>query len=149
MDLKKVGHRKVLTVAKETSLEEAARGMREAHLGDVIVLNDRKVPIGILTDRDIVMATIALGVDASALLVEDIMTAGLVTVKESDSLAQVIRLMKENGVKRVPIVGDEFQLLGVIALEDVLSLLAAELSALAEVSGRQRQFEVHRRRKIA
>jgi CBS domain-containing protein len=151
MDLKQIGRKKVVTVTRDASLEQAARLMREAHVGDVVVVEHRegrKIPLGILTDRDIVMATLALGASPSALEAGDIMSAPLVTITENTSLIQVIKIMKEKGVKRVPILSEN-ELVGIVALEDLMRLLTSELSALAEVSGRQRTLEQGRRRKLA
>jgi CBS domain-containing protein len=152
MDLKKLGSKRVVTVTADTSLEDAARLMRENHVGDVVIVESKgskKIPIGILTDRDIVMATIALGAPAAPLATGDIMTSDLVTIKEDESLNHLIDLMKEKGVKRVPIVGKDCDLLGIIALEDVMALLTKELAALAEVGKRQKEVEFQRRQKFA
>lgn len=152
MDLKKIGRMRVVTVTPETSLADAARLMREYHVGDVVVVEQKggkNVPVGVLTDRDIVLATIAIGAATDALAAGDIMTSDLATVPEDSSLTQVIELMKERGVKRVPLLGEGGELAGIVALEDVTRFLARELSALAEVSQRQKEVETERRRKFA
>jgi len=151
MDLKKIGKMGVITVTAETSVPDVARVMRESHVGDVVVIESRggrKVPVGMLTDRDIVLATIALGAPVNALAAGDIMTTDLVTVPAESSLSLVISLMKERGVKRIPLLGDRQEIVGVITLEDVTRFLAHELSALAEVSPRQQEVELLRRRKF-
>jgi CBS domain-containing protein len=152
MGLVDIGRRKVVTAERETSLNDAARIMREAHVGDVVVVDQQgahPAPVGILTDRDIVMATVAIGATPGAFNVDDVMTSSLVTVSEEDSVAKVILLMKEHGVRRIPILGAKAELAGIISIEDVISHLAEELSSLAEVSSRQYQMEIQRRRKIA
>jgi len=151
MKLHKIGTTKVVSIPREVSLEDAARLMRENHVGDVVVVDVRdgkKFPVGILTDRDIVMATIALGAPVAPMLVDDIMTTEIATIEESESLNSVIDLMKDRGVKRVPLVAKEGELVGIIALEDVMKLLASELSALAEVGERQKEIEFRKRRKL-
>jgi CBS domain-containing protein len=151
MNLKTLGQKYVVTVTTETSLEDTARLMRENHVGDVVVVElkgDRKLPVGILTDRDIVMATIALGAPVKPLAAGDIMTTNIVTVKENESLNNLIDLMKEKGVKRVPIVNQERGIVGIIALDDVMALLSRELAALAEVGKRQKEVELQRRQKF-
>ena len=152
MNLSKLGNKRVVTVTKDMALEEAARLMREYHVGDVVVVEKRgewKVPIGMLTDRDIVMATTAFGVSPTKLAAGDLMTTNIVTAKEHDSLTHVIKLMKEHGVKRVPLVGTQHEVVGIVALDDVMALLASELSALAEVGKKQTQVESQRRVKFA
>ena len=152
MNLKNLGQKYVVTVTPETNLEDASRLMRENHVGDVVVVEvkaGRKVPVGILTDRDIVLATIAVGAPAKPFVAGDIMTKNIVTVKEDESLNNLIDLMKEKGVKRVPIVNRERGLIGIIALEDIIGLLSRELNALAEVVKRQKEIELQRRPKLA
>jgi CBS domain-containing protein len=152
MDLKKIGNRRVISVLAETSLEDASRLMRENHVGDVVVIEprgDRRVPIGMLTDRDIVLATIAIGAPVAALAAGDIMSSEVVMMPEDGSLSSAITLMKERGVRRIPLVGEGKDLRGILALEDVMSFLARELTALAEVSAREKEIETQRRRKLA
>jgi CBS domain-containing protein len=152
MELLKIGRSQVVSVKPEATLEETARVMREHHVGDVVVAEERgnqRFPVGIMTDRDIVMATLALGAPTAPMLAEDLMTTDLVTVGEQESLVRVIELMKENGVKRVPILGKEKELVGIIALEDIMRLLSQEIAALTEVGRRQKEIEFDRRRKLA
>lgn len=151
MDLAKIGKRTVVTVMKFSSVNDAAGIMRDSHVGDVVVVEFQgllMIPVGMLTDRDIVMATTALGVDATKLLVEDIMTISPVSVHERESLTRVIELMKTQGVKRLPILGDSGELTGIVTLEDIMSLLASELSALAEVAQREKEVELETRRRL-
>jgi len=148
MQLKEMGANQVITVAMETTLEEAARVMRDEHVGDVVVVSDHK-PRGILTDRDIVMTTIALGAPANPLTAGDLMSADLVTILETESVSTLVSLMKRNGVRRVPLVKETGELVGIVSVEDVMSYLARELTALSEISIRQREKERHRRRNVA
>lgn len=152
MDLRKIGKRRVATVLPEMTVRDAARVMREAHLGDVIVVEqrDQKVfPVGILTDRDIVMSTTALGVSPVDFLVGDVMTRNLVTAGSHEPLNRVIDLMKEHGVKRIPIVSPDGELDGIVSIEDVMRLLSEEMCALSQVYERQRANEAERRRKVS
>lgn len=152
MDLRKIGKRKVATVYQDTSVADAARIMRDSHLGDVVVIDrseGRINPVGILTDRDIVMSTTALGLTPADFRVEDIMTHTLVTARSDDSLTHIIDLMKENGVKRIPLLGETNELDAIVAIEDVTRFLAEELHALSQVYERQRSLEEERRRKIS
>ncbi|MGZ3695312.1 MAG: CBS domain-containing protein [Bdellovibrionota bacterium] len=152
MDLRKIGKRKVATVYRDTSVGDAARFMRESHLGDVVVIDrsDGKiVPIGILTDRDIVMSTTALRMSPFDFKVEDVMTKSLVTAQSNASLTQIISLMKEHGIKRIPLVNEVGELDAIVAIEDVIRLLAEELFALSQVYERQQDLEQVRRRRIS
>ena len=85
---------------------------------------------GILTDRDIVMAVVATGLHPEPLRVEDIMSDHLVTVNESDSLLELTRAMREHGVRRMPVVGLQDELMGIVTMDDVLKIMAQEMSLL-------------------
>ena len=151
MRLSEVGKQAVATIGAEESLESAAKLMRDLHVGDLIVVefkDGRKTPVGILTDRDIVMATVALGAHPEVLNVGEIMTRKLVIAREVDSLARVIELMKDNGVKRIPIVAESGELSGVICLEDIISQMAEDFSSLSQISGKEKEKEFDRRRKF-
>lgn len=152
MDLRKIGKRKVATVYRDTSVGDAARFMRESHLGDVVVIDRSEgkiIPIGILTDRDIVMSTTALRISPFDFRVEDVMTKSLVTARSDDTLNHVISLMREHGVKRIPLVNESGELDAIVAIEDVIRLLSEELYALSQVYERQQSLEEIRRRKIS
>lgn len=152
MDLRKIGKRKVAVVFRETSIRDAARIMRESHLGDVVVVErveNKMQPVGILTDRDIVMTTASLGVSPLDFTVGDLMTSCLVTARNDSPLGHVIEQMKLHGVKRIPIVNEEGELDGILALEDVMRLLTNELHALSEVFESQQALERDRRRLVS
>lgn len=125
--------RKVTVGYKQTSVVAAAQLMREDHVGSLVVVDDengsRQVR-GLVTDRDIVMAVIATGLDPDPLRLEDIMTERVVTVNEGDSLLDLMRSMREHGVRRVPVVGVLDELMGIVTMDDVLKILAQEMSTL-------------------
>src|SRR3990172_5533276 len=98
-------NREVVFAYRNTPLVEAARLMREHHVGSLVVVVDRlseRVPVGILTDRDIVVAVVAKALDPRALTVGDVMAGELLTVREQDGIPDTLRLMREKGVRRVP-----------------------------------------------
>lgn len=119
--------------------------MREQHVGDVIVVEQNShgcVPIGILTDRDIVVGAIAHDLEhLSTLLVGDVMTNGVATATEDDELTDVIALMRRRGLRRIPVVDLGGILQGIIALDDVVEYLASQLGCLAQIATRQLQVE--------
>lgn len=118
--------------------------MRENHVGCLVVLDDtggRRVVAGMLTDRDIVTAVVAHGLDARILRVEDVMTTDLVSVREDDSLIDLMRAMRHKGVRRVPVLGAQGELAGVVTLDDVLAILAEELGLLAAAIDSEGQRE--------
>ncbi len=126
--------REVTIAFKQTSLVEAAQLMRQDHVGCLVVVDDEngsRCVRGLITDRDMVMAVIATGLDPEPLCVEDVMTERLVTARENDSLMDLMRSMRDHGVRRVPVVGLQDELMGLVTLDDVLKILAQELSLLA------------------
>lgn len=126
--------RKVTVGYKQTSLVAAAQLMREDHVGSLVVVdeeNGSRQVRGIITDRDIVMSVVATGLDPVPLHLEDIMTEHVVTVTEADSLLDLMRSMREHGVRRVPVVSFQDELMGIVTMDDVLKILAQEMNALA------------------
>lgn len=139
--------RNVTIAFKNTTLPMAARLMRENHVGCLIVVEEtgsQRTVVGLLTDRDIVTAVVAPGVDPSTLNVGDVMTTTLVTAQEDDSLIDLMRSMRQKGVRRIPVVGKQGELIGVVTLDDVLDILSEELGLLVaaiETEGkRERQM---------
>jgi CBS domain-containing protein len=126
--------REPVTIDRSASLEEAAGLMRDRHVGYLVVTDTRRrgrAPVGVLTDRDIVIKVLAKGVDTRALSVGDVMTADPVVTGENDELPVALQRMRSLGVRRLPIVGLEGQLKGVLSLDDVVDSLASELTSVA------------------
>ena len=107
----------VRTATRETSLREVATMMRDGDMGSVPVVEDGRL-VGIVTDRDIVIRSIADGKDASA-PVGEAMTAEIFSVRPDDFVFEAVRLMGDKQVRRVPVVDDNGALAGIIAMADV------------------------------
>ena len=136
--------RNVVTAFRSSLLDDAARTMRSRHVGCLVVVDESaegKVVAGILTDRDIVTAVVAKDVLASSLRVGDVMTSDVVCVREDDSLQDVLATMQRRRVRRVPVVGPQQRLLGVIAADDLLRELSRQLQALTQLLGEQVKVE--------
>jgi CBS domain-containing protein len=136
----------VVTIRPFDELTAAARLMREEHIGYLIVvepnLGDATVnPVGVLTDRDIVVTVVARETDPRSLKVGDVMTRQPVVAAEDDSIATALQEMRRIGVRRLPVVGQRGQLVGVLSLDDVLDGLAAELQNVAGSIRREQQVE--------
>jgi CBS domain-containing protein len=141
--------REVIIVQRDDTVLEAAKLMRQHHVGDVLVVEDvggRRVPVGIVTDRDLVVEIIAPELDAAVITVGDIMLAELATVQESTGVFEAIQYMRSKGVRRLPVVDSKGSLAGVVTLDDLLVLLAEELNALARLVTREQQKEASSRR---
>ena len=125
--------RKVTVAYRHTSLLAAAQLMREDHVGALVVVDDAngsRLVRGVVTDRDIVMSVVATGLDPEPLCLEDIMSDQLVTASENDSLLDLMHAMREHGVRRVPVVGAQKELMGIVTLDGVLKILAQEMNLL-------------------
>ena len=139
-----------VVATRETTVAAAAKLMRENHVGSVIVV-DRlgeglRFPLGIVTDRDLVVEVMATGLDPEIITVGDIMTPELTTIHASKDSAEVGRQMRVKGVRRLPVVNDEGCLLGLVAFDDVLEAVAEDLLELARTPGMEQSREACERR---
>lgn len=140
----------VVTVREFDELSAAARLMRERHVGYLIVVEpqplDAKLkPVGVLTDRDIVVGVLARDADIRALRVGDVMTREPVVVNEDKSIAFALKEMRRIGVRRLPVVGSAGCLVGVLSLDDVIEVLAKELLGVSASIGSELRMEAELR----
>jgi len=149
MNAGEICNREVIVAYRDTNLFDAAKLMRDHHVGSLVVVADRhpdRVPIGIVTDRDLIVAVIAKGVDFRAIDVGDVMGRELFTVREEDSIVDVLRLMRERGVRRVPVITTNGALAGIVAIDDVLDIVAEEIGEVVHAIARERGREARVRR---
>ena len=110
--------------------------------GDVIVTDsDHAEPIGILTDRDIVVGLIAMGISPDGVTVGDVMTPSLVTIREDQGVYEAIQVMERYGVKRLPVMDRNDRLIGIVSASDLMELLGREMVALSRLTERQKTRE--------
>jgi len=121
------------------ALNEAARLMREHNVGALVVVEQQspedRIVVGMLTDRDIAMAVVAAGRDPHGLRVGDIMSKEVVTAREQDSVLDVLATMRRKRVRRIPITGPQGTLIGIVAVDDILEIVAQEMQAMALAVG--------------
>lgn len=123
---------------------QAAKLMREHHVGDLVVVEElagKRVPVGIVTDRDLVVELLAKGVDVSTVTVGDVMTRSLLAVPESEGIYDTIQFMRSKAVRRVPVVDKDGALVGIVSADDLLDLLSEEVGGLAKLAFRQQSKE--------
>ena len=132
--------RDVDTAKYDESVFDTARRMRDRQVGTVIVV-DEKRPIGILTDRDLTVRVLAAGLDPQTTRVSEVMTPSPTTIQEEDAIATALGCMRSGRFRRLPVVARDGSLLGILALDDVLVLMAEEL---AEVGPLLRREAPHR-----
>lgn len=150
MEVGEICNRNMVTIAARASLVDAAQLMRKDHVGLLVVAepvgdgNDARV-IGVLTDRDIVTAVVAKAADPNTLTVGDVMARNPVMACDAHSLGHALRLMRESGVRRVPVLGNRDQLVGVLSVDDVLEALAVELGDVSQAIRGGQRLERHTR----
>lgn len=133
-------NREVVIVEPEVSIIEVASMMREYHVGTLVVVDregDISHPIGVITDRDLVIDVIAQKVPLDALVVKDVMNKELVSVTEQETLLNTIALMQGKGVRRVVVVDGNGSLQGIISADDAVELLAEAMNNLCNLVGRE------------
>jgi CBS domain-containing protein len=131
--------REVVQCDRTTSASDVAQLMRHSHVGDVVVVdqpNGKKVAIGIVTDRDLVVQVMAAERDPLTTTAGDIMGPDLVTVGERNTIHETAELMRLKGVRRIPVVDEDGGLLGIVALDDLLTEIGEELTLLGKVFAR-------------
>ena len=149
MPISEVCNREVVIVQPGETVLEAAQIMRRHHVGDVVVVEERagrRVPVGIITDRDLVLEVMAPQLDPATITVRDVLVSDLVTIREDAGLFEAIEYMHAKGVRRLPVVDDKGGLIGIITLDDLIELLADEMAALAKLVKHEQKKETTSRR---
>ena len=149
MPASEICNREVDIVQRDSNVHEAAKLMRQHHVGDVVVVEERKgvpVPVGIVTDRDQVVEIMAPGLLQMVITVGDIMAPKLVTVKDSTGIYEAIQYMRGEGVRRLPVVDSNGGLIGILTLDDLLELLAEEMLELSKLVKHEQKKESANRR---
>ena len=144
MRIGEVCTRGVVYCGRDASVLEVAQMMRNHHVGDLVVAetrNGRLEPLGVVTDRDLVIKVLAEGVGPETLKAADLMTRKLVTAADSESTHEAIVRMRAQGVRRLPVVDRSGALVGMLSADDVTEFLAEELTELAHIAPRQSKIE--------
>ncbi len=148
MPIAEICSRGVVIANPDDSLRTVAALMRVHHVGSVVVTRDDAGlcrPLGIITDRDIVLALVAKDVSPDAVSAGDVMSEPLETLDETDEVWTTLEHMRSRGVRRLPVLGAQGELVGIVSTDDLLELVAEELSGLARIIGREQRQEVSRR----
>lgn len=142
-------NRNVVVAPKTETVVDAAKRMRIAHVGDLVVVEDRQgryVPVGIVTDRDIVVSVVTGdAAHINYLSLSDMMTEDLVTAKEQDSIESALQRMQEHGVRRLPIVDAAGGLVGILTMDDLWRHFTQQQGVLVELMASEEHRERHRR----
>lgn len=149
MTIGAICNHKVITVKPDDSVLHAASLMRQHHIGNVVVAkkhHDKTIPIGIITDRDVVVEITATELDPQAITVGDIMLSKIETIKDSAGILEAIQLMSQKGIRRLPVVDDHGALTGIFTMDDALSLLAKEIGMIGTLLAQELKNEATHRR---
>ena len=148
MGLSEICNRSVVVTLAKTSVQEASRLMREHHVGSLVVVEETargRRPVGLVTDRDVVVEVVAAGVAPVTVTVGEIMGPKLVTARESDEPWDAIRVMRQRGVRRIPVVGDDGLLVGIVTVDDLLETISEQLAGLAKAIATEQSREARSR----
>lgn len=149
MSVGEICNREVVIVSRDNTVVEAALLMREHHVGALVVVEEsaeKRRPVGILTDRDIVVEIVAEGVAIENLLAGDVMSIDPVTVREDAGIGETIKLMRDRGIRRIPVVDDDGVLAGILTVDDIIDLLAEELADISRLVSREQEKEAEARK---
>jgi CBS domain-containing protein len=144
MNISEICTVQTVSCSRDETVQGAALLMRKHHVGDLVVVDGddgEAIPAGIVTDRDIVVSVVALGLDPASLQVGDIMSDDLLTCGEEDDVYQTIEHMRVRGIRRVPVVNRHGGLAGIVSADDLLEFLAEEMGDLSRISGSQQAHE--------
>jgi CBS domain-containing protein len=141
----------LVKATRATSVRDAARLMRKHHVGALILTDvglERDKPVGIVTDRDIVIKAVAEGVPPDT-PVEQVMTQALATVLRTDTLQHALEVMRTRGVRRLAVAEAGGELAGFISIDDIVDQLAAEVAGVHGVIGSELSREMAQTRALA
>ena len=148
MSAGEICNREVIVIQRDATIVEAAKLMRQFHVGALIVVekrDGRQIPAGVVTDRDLVVEVVATELDAAVITVGDIMAAEVFTIKENTASHEAIEFMRRKTIRRLPVVDESGELTGILTLDDALQLLSEELLDLAKLVRYEQKKETRHR----
>lgn len=136
MHIGRISTQPVESCTAECNALQLAERMRHSHVGDIVVVEYRNgdaVPVGLVTDRDLVVEVMARGEDPVEVTAAQIMSRGLIVVAETDEIAVALDEMRRSSIRRLPVVDDAGCLTGIVTLDDIVEYLASLLGGVIEV----------------
>jgi len=138
----------VVCCRPRSSAAEAARLMRQKHVGDVVVVSDaegERVPVGVVTDRDIAIEVVGSGRDAERTPLSELMRNPVVIASDSEDGSAVAERMRFHGVRRIPVVDERGSLMGIVTLDDLLRVQLSDMENLLASQAKAQRREQTRR----
>ena len=134
-----------VTAQREETIRDAARRIRDRHVGDLVVVDKGGRPVGILTDRDIVVSAVAQSADRlDVLRVADVMSTNVITIGRLDTAEDALKKMATHGVRRLPVVDHEGRVEGIVTLDDLLQRESLQLWNSVTVVAKEQRKERQR-----
>ena len=149
MTVGQICNRVVVFAFRNTPLPDAAKLMRENHIGSVVIVDESargRIPVGMLTDRDIAIAVVAQALDPRTLTAGEVMSGELVTANEQDDMLDTLQRMRRRGVRRVPVLTVAGTLAGIVTLDDLLELVAEQLGDVVKAIATEQSREARARK---
>jgi len=136
----------VARIRRDATVADAAMLMRASHVGDLVVVDgpEGQSPVGMITDRDIVVEVIGQGFAPAQVPVGSVMSTPVLSLREEDGLLEALEQMAARGVRRAPIVDRHGRLKGLVSIDDVVPLLARELAKISVLIRREQTAEVRK-----
>ena len=130
MSISELVTRKLVTAAPQDSLAKVAKLMEQENVGAVVVTQENR-PIGIVTDRDLAVAVCVRGTSPKE-HVQNVMTCPVSTISKDEGVYNATQQLMEQAVRRLPVVDENGDAIGLVSLDDLLLLLSRELQNMAE-----------------
>ena len=140
MQIGEICTRTVVQCDRKTTALELAQLMRSSHVGTVVVVdqpNGERIPMGIVTDRDLVVEVMAVDGNPAIITADDVMSRDLMMAGEQNTVYETAELMRFKGVRRLPVVNERGGLIGIVTLDDLLHVIGDELTLLGRVIARE------------
>lgn len=146
MNLGDICNRNVIVAYRQENLSEAIKLMRQYHVGNLVIVESshHPVPVGLLTDRDILISAIGAGLNPDEILIEDVMSFELVTANTCETLDFALKTMRARSIKRLPVVDEHNALVGILTIDDIVEILAEALNDIAAITQKQKNRETRK-----
>lgn len=151
MNIGKICNHNVVSADADASVLEGARLMRHNHVGSIIVTKQEGQaarPVGIITDRDLIVEVMAEEIEPNSVTLGDAMTPYPLAAREDDEPFDVLNAMRSKGVRRIPVIDDDGLLVGVLAIDDILRMISREMADLVGLIQKEYDTEVRLRKVI-
>jgi CBS domain-containing protein len=125
--------REVDLVEVGETVQEASRRMAQRGVGTLVVVNEAREPIGIVTDRDLITRVLSSGKNARTTLVGSVMTLRPKRVREETPVEKALSIMRDGQFRRLPVVDADGKLTGIVSIDDILLLLSSELGQIKQL----------------